>query len=515
MARQPISMRQINEIIRLHQQHQLSVREVARSTALPTSTVHDYLRRAEAAGLTWPLPEDLTDEQLHQKLLQPASASEPLPPKPNRPTPEWAEVHKELGRRGVTLRLLWQEYRERFADGYGYTQFCEHYNRWADKLDPVLRQVHPPGEKMFVDWAGQTVPLQDPAGSAREASLFVAVLGASNKTFAEAFENQKLAAWITAHCHAYSFFGGVAKVTTPDNPKTGVIRPCRYEPLLHRTYQEMAEHYGTVIIPARPKKPRDKAKVEAGVQISERQLLARLRDQTFFDVASLNQALKPLLAQLNEQPFQKLEGSRNHWFETQEKAHLLPLPAAPYELASWSRAGVNIDYHVVVDKHYYSVPYALIHQTLDVRLTRSTVELFHQGKRVAAHARSSIPGKFTTLDEHRPKSHQKYLEWTPGRMIGWAQKTGPRCADLVRHILENKPHPEQGFRSCLGIIRLGNAVGADRLEAACRRALHFGTCSYVSIKSILDHRLDQQPLEPELPLSSPPHSNVRGREYYR
>jgi transposase len=508
-------MRQIKEIIRLNHQHELSVREVARSTALPTSTVHDYLRRAEEAGLTWPLPEDLTEEQLHQRLLQPSAVSEPTPPKPARPTPEWAEVHKELGRRGVTLRLLWQEYRERFADGYGYTQFCEHYNRWADKLDPVLRQVYLPGEKMFVDWAGQAVPLVGPGGSEREAYLFVAVLGFSNMTFAEAFENQKLAAWITAHCHAYSYFGGVAKVTTPDNPKTGVTRPCRYEPLLHRTYQELGDHYGTVIIPARPKKPRDKAKVETGVQIAERYLLARLRDQTFFDVGSFNQTLKPLLAQLNEQPFQKLEGSRQQWFQMQEKGHLLPLPPTPYELASWSRAGVNIDYHVVVDKHYYSVPYTLIHQTLDVRLTRTTVELFHQGKRVAAHARSSIPGKFTTLEEHRPKSHQKYLEWTPGRMIGWAQKTGPRCAELVRHILENKPHPEQGFRSCLGIIRLGNAVGADRLEAACRRALHFGTCSYGSIKSILDHRLEQQPLEPELPLSSPPHPNLRGREYYR
>jgi len=514
MARKPISMRQIKDILRLKHQHDLSVREVARSTALPPSTVHDYLERAQVVGLTWPLPEELSEDELYQKLFQPDSLVEPPGLKPVRPLPDWPKVHKELSRRGVTLRLLWQEYREQFPEGYGYTQFCEYYNRWAQTLDPVLRQVHRPGEKMFVDWAGQTVPLQAAGGSGREASLFVAVLGASNMTFAEAFENQKLAAWITGHCHAYAYFEGVARATVPDNPKTGVTRPCRYEPLVHRTYQEMAEHYGTVIIPARPGKPRDKAKVESGVLIAERQILAALRDQTFFDVGSLNQAIGSLLTKLNAQPFQKLEGSRASWFQTQEKAQLLPLPAAPYELASWSRAGVNIDYHVIVDHHYYSVPHGLIHQTVEVRLTRSTVELFHQGKRVAAHVRSSCPGKFTTVEEHRPKAHQKYLEWTPGRMIAWAQKSGPHCANLVRHILDHKPHPEQGFRSCLGIIRLGKAVGTERLEAACRRALHFGTCSYHSVKSILDHRLDTQPLEPELPLNSPRHANLRGPKYY-
>jgi transposase len=300
----------------------------------------------------------------------------------------------------------------------------------------------------------------------------------------------------------------------PDNPKTGVIKPCRYEPLLHCTYQEMAEHYGTVIIPARPRRPRDKAKAEGGVLIAERQILAALRDHTFFDVAGINAALKPRLAKLNAQPFQKLEGSRDSWFETYEKPKLLPLPACAFELATWTKATVNIDYHVVVDKHYYSVPYQLIHQTLDVRLSASTVEFFQHGKRVAAHLRSFEPGKFTTLNEHRPKSHQKHLEWTPGRIVEWAQKTGPSCAELVRQIMESRPHPEQGFRACLGIIRLGKAAGQERLEAACRRALHFGTCSYRSVESILKHRLDQQPLEQELPLNSPHHINVRGREYY-
>jgi len=323
-----------------------------------------------------------------------------------------------------------------------------------------------------------------------------------------------LAAWIAAHCHAYAFFEGVARITVPDNPKTGVARPCRYEPLLHRSYQEMAEHYGTVIIPARSRKPRDKAKVEVGVQIAERQILAALRDQRFFSVGELNAAIGPLLAKLNEQPFQKLEGSRNSWFETLEKSQLLPLPSTPFVLASWSRAKVNIDYHAVVENHYYSAPYQLIHQQVDVRLTNQTVEFFRQGKRVAAHLRSGLPGRFTTLEEHRPKSHQKHLEWTPSRILEWVKTIGPDCARLVEKIMAERPHPEQGFRSALGIIRLGKAVGQDRLEAACRRALHFGTHSSVSVKSMLDKNLEAQPLEQELPLPSPVHENLRGGPYY-
>jgi transposase len=379
----------------------------------------------------------------------------------------------------------------------------------------VLRQVHEPGQKLFVDWAGQTVPIRNRAdGSHTEASLFVAVLGASNKTYAEAFANQQLGSWIAGHVHAWSFLGGVAALTIPDNPKTAVLRPCRYEPELHRTYLDLAEHYGTAVIPARVKRPRDKAHVETGVQIAQRQILAALRDHTFFSVAELNQAIRSRLDQLNAQPFQKLEGSRDSWFETLEKPRLRPLPATPFVLATWSEAQVNIDYHVVVDKHYYSVPHHLIHQILRVRLTDTTVELFRRDQRVAAHRRSFQPGRFTTLDEHRPKSHQRHLQWTPGRIIQWAQKIGPACGQVVEQILASRPHPEQGFRSCLGIIRLGKVASEPRLEAACRRALHFNTCSYTSIKSILEHKLDQQPVEAELPLPSPSHDNLRGGLYF-
>ncbi len=511
MAKMKLTMRQIQEIIRLKHQSKLSIREIARSCSLPASTVGDYLKRAEAAGIGWPLPDGQTEKELLDRLLAlPAQASSL-----SVPLPDWPCIHKEMARKGVTLMLLWQEYRQGQPEGYGYSRFCELYQRWADTLEPVLRQIHQPGQKMFVDWAGQTVPIHNAQdGSLSQAHLFVAVLGASNKTYVEAFENEQLSAWIRAHCNAWAFFTGVSRVTVPDNLKTGVIHPCRYEPLLHRSYQELAEHYGTVIIPARIKKPRDKAKVEGGVLIAERQILAVLRDQRFFNVGELNQAITPLLAKLNEQPFQKLEGSRNSWFESLERSQLLPLPAMPFELGAWSKATVNIDYHVVVDHHLYSVPYRLIHQQLDVRLTDTTVELFAQGKRVAAHRRSHVPGTPTTLEEHRPKSHQKFLQWTPSRILEWVATIGPQCVLVVQRIMDQRPHPEQGYRSAMGIIRLAKAAGNPRMEAACRRALHFGTCSYGSLKSILQNNLEVEPLEQEPPPPSPIHENLRGAPYY-
>ena len=511
MARTKLSMRQIHEVLRLKYQNQLSIREIARSCGLPVSTVGDYLKRAKKAAIVWPLAEGLSESELVERLM--AVAVEKTDPDPK--LPDWIYTHAELRRKSMTLILLWQEYRQVHPEGYGYSRYCELYGEWAGTLEPVLRQVHLPGEKMFVDWAGQTVAIHDERdGSLSEAHLFVAVLGASNKTFVQAYPDEKLGSWIAAHSAAYAFFQGVARVTVPDNLKTGVVKPCRYEPLIHRSYQEMAEHYGTVIIPARIKKPRDKSKVETGVQIAQRQILAVLRDQKFFSVGELNQAIRPLLTKLNAQSFQKLEGSRDSWFEELEKAKLLPLPAVAFELAGWSKAKVNIDYHVVVENHYYSVPYSLVHQLVDVRLTDQTVELFQSAKRVAVHARSFQSGRFTSVGEHRPKSHQKYLEWNPGRIIDWARTIGPDCAKLVETILEERPHPEMGFRSCMGIIRLGKGVGSQRMEGACRRALHFHTCSYGSIKSILEKQLDGQPLEQELPLSSPAHENLRGSPYY-
>jgi transposase len=491
-------MRHVKDILRLKFQNQLSLREIARSCGLPASTVGDYLQRAQAANLTWPLPENIADCDLMARLMD--DACTPTDCARVKPLPDWPTIHQELRRKGVTLQLLWQEHRQAHPEGYGYSRFCELYERWANTLEPVLRQVHEPGQKLFVDWAGQTVPIRHADGAVSQASLFVAVLGASNKTYVEAFADQQLENWIAGHCRAFSFLGGVSRAVVPDNPKTAVIRACRYEPVLHRSYHEMAEHYGTVILPARIKKPRDKAKVETGVQIASRQILAVLRNHRFFSVAELNQSIRPLLDKLNAQPFQKLDGSRDSWFESLERDKLLPLPSLPFELATWTKATVNIDYHVAVDHHFYSAPYGLIHRELDVRLSERGVELFLEGKRVAAHARSHLRGKFTTLAEHRPKSHQRYMDWTPSRMVEWARQTGPQCARLVEQILQSRPHPEQGFRSAMGIIRLGKAVGVQRLEASCTRALRLGAASYRSVKSILENKLD--------------HENVRGQQYY-
>lgn len=513
MPRKILVMRQVIEILRLKHEHHLSVRQIARSCSIAPSTVGDYLLRAEAAGLGWPLPDGVSEADLEARLAGGASARIPAAASPS--IPDWGHIHAELRRPNVTLRLLWQEYLRADPAGLKYSRFCERYQQWSKALEPTLRQVHVPGEKLFVDWAGQTVPIRQAAdGTSQPASLFVAALGASGKIFVEAFPDQKLHSWITAHVHAYRFYGGVTALTIPDNTRTAVVAACRYEPALHRTYQEMAEHYGTVILPTRVRKPRDKAKVESAVQLAQRAILAALRDLVFFSVGELNQAIAPLLEALNFQPFQKLEGSRRQWFESLDKPKLLPLPCTPFVLATWLDATVNIDYHVVVDHHYYSVPYGLIRQKLQVRLSDTSVELFHKASRVAAHPRSFRRGLFTTLDEHRPKSHQRYLQWTPGRMIEWACKIGPKCALVVEHVMASRPHPEQGFRSCLGIIRLGKAHGDARLEAACARALHFGTVSYRSIESILDKRLEAQPLEQDLPLCSPAHENVRGQTYF-
>lgn len=515
MPRKRLSVRKIKEVLRLKYQAGLSNRQIARSCDLSHVTVSTYLERAEKAGLPWPLPEPVDDDQLQALLFGPSS-SDALPA---RPLPQMDYLHTELRRKGVTLQLLWEEYRAAHPDGYGYTQFCAYYARWKKTVEVPLRQTYKAGEKTFVDWAGPTIPwINQAQDRTEEAFLFIAVLGASNYTFAEALANQQLLNWIDAHLHAFAFFGGVSQVLVPDNVRTGVRRPCYYEPQLHPTYAEMAQHYGTVVIPTRPYAPRDKAKVESAVQYAEHRILAALRDQTFFGISQINAAIRPLLQQLNAHPFQKMPGSRLALFEQMEKPALQPLPATPYQLAVWKKAQVNIDYHVQVDWHYYSVPYPLVHQVVEVRLSARLVELFHNGRRVALHPRSFQRGGFTTEPSHRPKAHQKHLEWTPSRLIHWAQTIGPTCGQLVATILESKPHPEQGYRSCLGIMRLAKDYGVERLEAACRRTLALDSCSYKSVASILKTKMDQQPLpgSPALTLPLvPDHANLRGAAYYQ
>jgi transposase len=515
MAARRLSMRKINEVFRLHFEKGLSARQIAKSLDISRSTIRDYLDRAEQAGLGWPLPSDLDEASLEHRLFPP---NRPIPQEKRQlPSPEY--LHQELKRKGVTLQLLWHEYKEKNPDGYQYSQFCRIYHQWTEKLDPCLRQVYKAGEKLFVDYAGQTMEITDPkTGEIHEAQIFVATLGASNYTFTEATLSQDLPSWIQSHVRTFEFFQGVPEILIPDNLKDAVTRPCRYEPDLNATYREMAEHYGAVIIPARVKKAKDKAKVESGVLQVERWVLAPLRHHTFFSLADLNEAMAKQLEILNHRPFEELDGTRRRLFETLDKPALKPLPLRRFTYAEWSRAKVNIDYHIEVDHHYYSVPYPLIHERLDVRLTDTTVEVLFKGRRVALHCRSYVRGKYTTLREHMPKAHQQHLEWTPSRLIRWAGQIGPQTQNLVRLILESRPHPEQGYRSCLGLLRLEKRYSTERLEAACTRALAFKAYSYKNVESILKNGLDQQPLATSSPQTHLPlfeHENLRGKEYYQ
>ena len=505
-------MRKIKEVLRLHFELGLGMRQVGRSLHLPHSTVRDYLDRATHAGLGWPLPENLSDPQLEQRLFPPI----PSLSAPERPLPVWAEIHRELKRKGVTLTLLWEEYRNQHPDGYQYSRFCDLYREWCGKLVTSMRQIHKAGEKMFVDYAGQTLPIVDRStGEIREAQIFVAVLGASSYTFAEATWSQALADWIGSHTRALSFFGGVPQIIVPDNLKSGVSKPCRFEPEIHSTYNDLAQHYGTAVIPARVRKPKDKAKAEVAVQIVERWILARLRHRTFFCLAEANAAIAGLLEDLNHRPFKKLPGSRREAFEALDQPVLRPLPETPYEFAQWKTARVNIDYHIEVLGHYYSVPYQLLKQQLTVRLTATTVECFHKGNRVASHRRSEHKGRHSTVTEHMPKAHQEYAGWDAKRLIGWAATAGADTAALVEKILASRAHPQQGFRAALGLMRLGKLHGPERLDAACKRALLIGATTYKSVASILERGLDQQPLpEPQTPAAPIHHPNIRGNSYY-
>lgn len=504
-------MRKIKEVLRLKWELGLAARQIAHSLSISHSTVLGMLQRAEQAGLSWPIP-DLDDAALEAKLYPNA----PELPK-HRPEPDPAYIHKQLQRKGVTLQLLWLEYKQAQPDGLQYTQFTQRYRTWQGKLDVVLRHHHRAGEQMQVDFAGQTVPVvvNRETGEVREAQIFVAVLSASNYTFAKATWSQDSRSWISGHCDAFEFFGGVTEMVVPDNPKAGVKRPCRYEPDLNPTYHEMATHYGTVVIPARPRKPRDKGKAENAVQVVERWILAPLRNRTFFSLSELNEAIRALLDVLNNKPFQKLDGSRRTLYEALDKPALRPLPRQRFEYAEWRKAKVNIDYHIEVDHNYYSVPYQMVHQAVDVRLTTTTVEILHEGKRVASHPRATGRGGYITQFQHRPASHQKQLEWTPSRLVGWAESIGPQTALLVKTLLERKPHPEQGYRSCMGIMRLGKHYGPQRMEAAATRAVTSQAFSYQSVKSILQRNLDKAPLTTTVaPAPTPTHQNLRGPSYY-
>lgn len=511
MPTERLSMRHIREVLRLHHSVGMSQRAVARSLNLAQGTVSKYLNRTRHAGLSWPLPPELDDDvRLENRLYPPPSDL----PSEERPQPDWAAVHRELRRPGVTLMLLWEEYCDTTSNGFSYSWFCERYKEWAGRLKLSLRQVHIAGEKVFVDYSGHTMEVIDGlTGEVHTAQIFVAVLGASNYTYAEATFTQSLSDWISSHVRAFSYFCGAARQTISDNLKAGVTRACFHEPMVNRTYADLARHYGTAISPARPYRPKDKSKVEVGVQVVGRWILARLRNRSFFSLAALNDAIRSLLVDLNDRTLRSWGRSRRQLFDELDRPALLPLPNEPYEYAEWKRCRVNLDYHVEIAKHYYSVPHCLVRQEVEARITARTVEIFLRGKRVASHLRSTMPHRPTTVAEHMPSSHRRYRDWTHERIRRDAARIGPDADALIDVILRSRPHPEQGFRSAIGILGLVKHYGPERVGAACARALLLNTRSYKSVAAILRNGKDKAPpATQDAPILF--HPNIRGRGYY-
>ena len=505
-------MHKLREILRLKLLLGRSHRDVQRSLGVSVGVVSGVWSRANGLELDWATVEAMDDDTLATRLYGPRKAKGR-----NRPLPDATWIDIERRRPGVTLELLHMEYLQEHPDGYRYTAFCDFYRAWLKKRRRSMRQTHKAGDKTFVDYSGKRPCVVDPkTGEVRQVELFVGVLGASNYTFAEATETQSSPDWIASHVRMVEYFGGVTRAFVPDQLKSGVTKSCRYEPEVQRTYADLARHYDTVVVPARPKKPKDKAKVEVGVQVAQRWIPARLRNETFFSLVALNERIDELLEDLNNRPMKGYGNvSRRELFERLDRPALQSLPADHFVYAEWKKVTVNIDYHVEVDRHYYSVPHGLVHEEAEVRFSAATVEVFHRGERVAAHARSYKPGRHTTVPDHMPKSHRAHLEWTPSRLIHWAASIGPSTAVLVQAILQSRPHPEQGYRSCLGILRLAKRYGEDRLEAACKRGCAVNARSYRHIDSILKNGLDRVPLDDGAePGPTADHENVRGPGYY-
>jgi transposase len=509
MAKKRLSMRKVREVLRLKHSG-LSIRAIARACSIGRETVREYLCRASEAGLSWPFHDELSDEELGQRLFPSV-----IKIYGKRICPNWELIHKELRKKGVTRKLLWTEYKEEDTECYGYSQFCELYSQWAKNLIPSMRIAHKAGERLFVDYAGLTMAYTDPSsGEEKKAYIFVATWGASNYTYAEAHPSQTLTSWIGGHIRAFEYFGGVPELLVPDNTKTGVRSACYYEPDLNPTYQELARHYGTAVLPTRVNHPKDKAKVEKGVQVVEYWLIAPLRKRQFFSITEINEALWERLEDLNTRPMQHLERSRREMFEELDKSVLRPLPKRTFEVAEWKRAKVNIDYHVEFKRHYYSVPYTLIKKYVDIRATDQVVEVFYNTCRVSSHKRDDTPGRHSTHPEHMPESHRQYAEYNPERFINWAKKIGGLTEQLVNGIFSSRPHLEHGYRSCLGLMRLETRYGKERLEAASKRALFFGLYSYRGVKNILEAGLDKVSLEESTGAGSKSHDNIRGTDYY-
>lgn len=522
VAQQRLAMHKIKDILRLHLLGGVtSCRRIGRAVGCGKTAVATCLQRAAEAGLSsWDAVEALDEEALEQRLYRTTQATTSASERQGRPLPDWVQIREELAKRDhkVTLMLLWTEYKAEHPDGYQYSQFAALYRRFERKLSIVMRQHHRPGEKTFVDFC-DGIALTDPVtGEQMPTQLFVGALGASSYTFACATLSQSLPAWLDCHVRMYTFYQGISALTIPDNLRSGVNKPDRYEAELNPSYRELAEHYGTCVIPARVKKPRDKAKVEAAVLVAQRWILAVLRHRTFYSLAELNAAIDVLLVRLNDRVMRHVKESRRSLYERLDRPALKPLPATPYEYADWKQVKVNIDYHVSFDDHFYSVPYTLIGETLWCRASHRTVELLHKRKRVASHPRSFVKYAYSTAPSHRPASHRAHLEWTPSRLIRWGRTIGPHTAALVEYVIRSKPHPEQGYRSALGILRLSRKHGEDRLERACDKAFRIQSPGYRTVKTMLAQRMEAVPLRGEKQaVAESEHlgaGNVRGPGYY-
>lgn len=507
-----ISMRKVSEIFRQRFELNLSYRVIAESLGLSISTISDYIRRAKAAGIQWPLPEELSEQALYDKLFLPARIKAK-----KRIVPNWQDIHKELRKKGVTLQLLWREYREHHPNGLGYSQFCRHYRGFVKTVSPVMRQKHKGGEKSFVDYAGMTVDWIDYAsGEVFTAQIFVGCLGASQLLFAEATATQQLPDWINSHIHMFEYFGGVTEIVVPDNLRSGVTKSHRYDPDINANYQHFSEHYGVAIVLARAASPRDKAKVENGVSIIERQILAPLRNVTFTSLGEINSAIKERLSVLNNQRFQKMEITRKELFEQLDKPALKPLPATSYQYATWKKAKINIDYHFVFEDCYYSVPYQHIGKKVEIRATNKSVECFNDNQRIATHHRCHKKYSFITIAEHMPKNHQEHAKFSPERLQNWASKIGMHTLTFINNMMASRAFPQQAYRSCLGLLRLSNYYGEPRLDKACEKALLVGATRYQHVEAILKNNLEEtkeNDVNSDAPVIA--HANIRGSNYYQ
>ena len=515
MPQPRIKMRKIREVLRLHNESGRSIRQISASTKVSIGSIQTLLRKAREIELGWPLAQDLDDVRLAQLFYPKAQPSEDSR---RLVVPDWTQIHQELKRKAMTKQLLWEEYCEAHPTRcYSYSQFCDLYAKWRKKQKRSMRQLHKAGEKVFVDYAGMTIPIVDPrTGEVLfDAQVFVGVLGASNLTFAEATRSQQLADWLQSHVRMFEYFDGVTQVVVPDNLRSGVSQACRYDPDTNPSYQQLAEHYTLAVVPARPRKPKDKAKAEVGVQIVERWIMMRLRHHTFFSLTELNQCIKVLLEDLNNKPFKQLPGSRREAFEKLDRPALRALPRQPYRFVEIKKVKVNIDYHVQFDKHHYSVPHQYVGEKLELHAGDTLIQIYFKGTQIASHPRKTGYG-MTTTPAHMPVKHEKHHKWTPARLLNWARRIGVDTEQWVHRQLHSKDHPEQAYKLCLGLLNLTECYPADRLNKACRIANNEGMNRLKQIKSILKSNRDKLPEQLDLVVELPQdHENIRGPLHFQ